>query len=256
MKSAMPAAAKKLLTLASRSHILGGPNLERIVQSFPRHGGNMKLRTSYPRVPISLVLAMAVATVFTLRAFAAPEVSKPAVDPYLIQDCTGTLTVKSGQVTINGNPAQTGATVMTGSVLSTSSNGKAIVDLGALGRVEIGDNTTVTLICAAGLLEIRTNCAKTEVEVRRGALDVKEPKQETLSAGQKKDYDRPFDATSTGGVDVKVECEGRKGAGGFIGPGLLGLLALIGLGAAVAAGIAIGDEGGNEGPTTPTSPTT
>lgn len=217
----------------------------------------MKLRTSYPRAPISIVLAMAVVTLFTLRAFAAPEVSKPAADPNLIQDCAGTLTVKSGQVTINGNPAQTGATVMTGSVLSTSSNGKAIVELGALGRVEVGDNTTVTLICAAGLLEIKTNCAETEVEVRRGTLDVKVPKQETLSAGQKKDYDGSVEATSTGGIDVKVECEGRRaGAGPFIGPGLLGLLALIGIGAAVAIGIAIGDEGGSEGPTTPTSPTT
>lgn len=207
----------------------------------------MKLRTSCQRASISIVLAMAVATVFTLRSFAAPEVTKAVVDPALAQDCTGTLTVKAGQVTINGNAVQTGATVLTGSTIATSSNGKAIIDLGALGRVEVGDNTTVTLTCAAGLLEIRTNCSRTEVEVRRGTVDVKSPKAETLTAGKKAKYDGGVDATSTGGVDVKVECEGRKvGAGPFVGPGLIGLLALIGIGAAVAIGVAVG--GGDDSP--------
>jgi len=212
----------------------------------------MKLRTSYLRATISIALAMAVATVFTLSAFAAPEVTKAVVDPVLAQDCTGTLTVKAGQVTINGNAAQTGATVMTGSVIATGSNGKAIVDLGAVGRVEIGDNTTATLTCVAGSLEIRTNCSRTEVEVRRGTAEVKSPRVETLTAGKKAKYDGGVDVTATGGVDIKVEREGRRaGAGPFIGPGLIGLLALIGVGAAVAIGIVVG--GGDNAP--PSSPT-
>lgn len=202
----------------------------------------MKLRTSCPRASISLVLAIAVASVFTLRSFAATEANK-STGERAAQDCTGTLTVKAGQVTINGNTAQTGATVMTGSVISTSSKGKAIIDLGALGRVEVGDNTTATLTCVPGSLEIRTNCSKTEVEVRRGSADVRAPKSETLTAGKKKKYDDAVDITATGGVDVKVECEGHKVAGGvFVGPGLLGLLALVGVGAAVAAGVAAGSN--------------
>lgn len=211
----------------------------------------MKLRTGCKRASISLALVVAVATVFTFRSFAALEVSRAAGDPSLAQDCTGTLTVKAGQVTINGNAAQTGATVLSGSVITTGSNGKAIIDLGALGRVEIGDNSTVTLICVAGSLEIRTNCSRTEIEVRRGTVDVKSPKAETLAAGKEAEYDGGIDATSNGGVDVKVECEGHKvGGGPFVGPGLLGLLALIGVGAAVAIGIALG-EGDNEPPSSP-----
>jgi len=212
----------------------------------------MKLRTSYQRASISIFLAMAVATVFTLSSFAAPEVNKSVVDPVLAQDCTGTLTVKAGQVTINGNAAQTGATVMTGSTIATSSNGKAIIDLGALGRVEVGDNTTIILTCTAGSLQIRSNCTRTEVEVRKGSLNVTSPTAETLAAGQKAKYDGGIDASSTGGIDVKVECEGRKvGAGPFVGAGLLGLLALIGIGAAVAIGVAVG--GGDES-VAPSSP--
>lgn len=205
----------------------------------------MKLRARYCRASISVVLAMSVVTVFTFRSLAAPEASKLAGDPIFAQDCTGTLSVKAGQVMINGNSAQTGATVLTGSVIATGSNGKAIVDLGALGRVEIGDNTTVTLTCTSGLLEIRTNCSRTEVEVRRGTLDVRSPKTETLTTGNEEEYDGGVDATSTGGVDVKVECEGGTGGAAlYVGPGLLGLLALIGVGAAFAIGIHLGDEQG------------
>jgi len=203
---------------------------------------------SYPRASITFALVIAIATVFTLRSFAAPEVTKSA-DPNP-QDCTGSLTVKGGQVTINGNAAQTGATVLTGSVISTSSNGKAIIDLGQLGRVEIGDSTTATLTCVPGMLDIRTTCSRTEVDVRRGTVDVKSPKTETLNAGKKAKYDGAFEMTSSGGVDVKVECEGRKAAAGiFVGPGLWGLLALVAVGGAVAAGIVAG--GNSSGSSSP-----
>jgi hypothetical protein len=209
----------------------------------------MNLRTSYQRASISIVLTMAIATVFTLRSFAAPEVTTPIVDPTLVQDCTGTLTVKGGTVTINGNAAQTGATVMSGSTVATGS-GEAIVDLGALGRVEIGDNTTVTLTCSAGSLQIRTNCTKTEVEVKKGTLNVTSPSAGTLNAGQKQKYNGGIEANAAAGIDVEVECEGRRGAGPFITPGLLGLLLLIGAGAAIAGGIALG-EGDIVAPTSP-----
>lgn len=197
----------------------------------------MKLRTSYLRAAVSVVVMMAVCAVLTLNSFAARELNKSGGDPFPSQDSTGTLTVKSGRVTINGNSAETGATVLTGSVIATNSNGEAIVDLGALGRVEIGDKTTVTLLCVANFLEIRTTCSKTEVEVRRGTLEVTSPKTETLVAGRDEDYDGGIVATSTGGVDVKVECEGRRGAGLFIGTGLLALV-----GAAVALGFGLRDD--------------
>src|SRR5437762_13768934 len=105
-----------------------------------------------------MILMLSVITLFTLRSFASPETGKPSVEPSSAQECTGTLTVKAGQVSINGNAAQTGATVLSGSIISTNSNGKAIIDLGGSGRVEIGDHTTATLTCAAGSIEIRTIC--------------------------------------------------------------------------------------------------
>lgn len=210
-------------------------------------------KTSYSKAFISVLLTMAVATVFTIRSFASPDLGKVGESTnHGVQDCTGTLTVIAGRVTINGNAAQTGATVLTGSAISTDSKGKATIDLGAAGRVELGESTSVTLICVGSSIEIRSNCSKTEVEVRRGTLEVKTPKAETLVAGKEHTYEGAFDASSAGGIDVKIECEGRKGAGGlYVGPGLLGLLALAGIGGAIAAGIA---AGGNEGTAEPSSP--
>lgn len=208
--------------------------------------------TSYSRGSISLVLSLAVGTVFSLHSFAAPKLNRYA-DPVSAQDFTGTLTVTSGHVTINGNAAQTGATVMTGSTVATSSDGKAIIDLGAAGRVELGDHTSIVLTCVTGLLTIRSLCGRTEVEVRRGVLEVKTPNTEFLEIGkkQKETYGDNFVATSAAPIDVKIECEGRKAGGLYVGPGLLGLLALIGVGAAIATGITIGS---NESSAPPSSP--
>lgn len=211
----------------------------------------MKLRLSHPRAPISFALALAITTVFTLHSFAAPDAARLAANLRVAQDCTGTLTISGGQVTVNGNAAQTGATVMTGSIVATGSNGKAIIDFGAIGRVELGENTAITLTCAASSLEIKSSCPKTEIKVRRGTVDVKTPKTEVLTAGKEGKYDNGFVATFAGDVDLKIECGGRKaGAGTVVRPGLLGLLALIGVGAGVAAGVAAGN-GDSAAPSSP-----
>jgi ferric-dicitrate binding protein FerR (iron transport regulator) len=211
----------------------------------------MKLPKSYLRGSLSLVLAVAVTSVFSLRSFAAIDTKDYVSDP--AQDCSGTLTVKGGTVTINGNPAQTGATVMSGSVISTG-GGAAVIDLGPAGRVEVGDHTTATIICVGGSIEVKTNCNKTKVECKRGQVDVKTPKVETVAAGKHETYDGGIDATAPAGVDMEVECVGKKMAGGlFVGAGLVGLLALIGVGAAIAIGVAVG-EGDINPPSSPVQP--
>ena len=63
----------------------------------------MKLPKGHLRALLSLVLAMTVTTLFTLRSYAAIDTKSET----LAQDCTGTLTVKSGTVTVNGNASQT-----------------------------------------------------------------------------------------------------------------------------------------------------
>src|SRR5919205_4371190 len=107
---------------------------------------------------LSLLLAVTVTSLFTLRTFAADAPKVVAGDTAAVQGCTGTLTIKSGKVLLNGNEAQTGATVMSGSVIATGDNGRVIIDLGTLGRVELGHHTTVTIDCAGGMIHGRTTC--------------------------------------------------------------------------------------------------
>ncbi len=194
------------------------------------------------RASVTLLAAIALTTVFSLSIFAAPNM--------LVQ--TGTITVR-GSVTVNGNAVQSGATFTSGSSITTGGDGHAIVDLGSAGRVEVGDDTTATITFTGDSVQVQTSC-RTEVEVTKGTVQITSPKTETLEAGKKETYSGGVNASGSGGADFKVDCEPLKGGGGgaFLGPGLIGILALIGVGAAVATGIAIGDEdsvdtGGDDG---------
>ena len=204
----------------------------------------MKLPTGSLRAMLSLVLALSVTTLFTLRSLAAVEPVTGAYDSVLAQDCTGTLTVKDGTVTVNGNASQTGATVTNGSVVATTSNGRAEIDFGGAGRIMLGRGTTVTIDCAGGTLSVRSNCSgKTEIEVKSGSASVTAPSADTIAAGKEGRYNGPTAFTAAAGSVIEVDCEGsRRGAGGLlVGPGLVGVLALIGIGAAVAVGVAVGE---------------
>lgn len=209
------------------------------------------MKFSYLKAFLSLALAVTVTSVFSLRSFAAVETTVGTVEP-MAQNC-GTLTVKAGTVTINGNSAQTGATVMSGSVISTGS-GEAVIDMGPAGRIEVGDHTTATIICVGDSIRVRTTCDKTRVEVKAGQVAVEVPKVETLSAGKTETYDGGIDATAPAGVDMEVECVGKKAGGAYISAGLLGLLALIGVGAGIAIGVGVGEGDISNVPTSPVVP--
>jgi hypothetical protein len=203
----------------------------------------MKLPTRYLRAMLSLVLALTVTSVFTLRSFASVETNNDGIESAFAQDCTGTLTVKDGSVTVNGNAAQTGATVANGSVIATTSNGRAEIDFGAAGRLMLGRGTTVTIDCVGGTLSVRSNCSgKTEIEVKSGSDSVTAPSTDTIAAGKEGRYSGPTAFTAAAGSVIEVDCEeSRRGAGLLVGPGLVGILALLGIGTAVAVGIAIGE---------------
>jgi len=195
------------------------------------------------KASITVLAVIALTTVFSLSVFGAPNV--------MFQ--SGTITVR-GNVTVNGNPVQTGGTVMSGNTITTGSDGNAVIDLGSAGRVELRDGTTATITFTGDSIQIQTSC-RTEIDVTRGTVQVTSPRTETLNAGQDATYDGGVNASATGGADVVVDCESRTGGGGvFLGPGLVGVLALIGVGAAVAVGIALGDEDSrDEVPASPSS---
>ena len=62
------------------------------------------------------------------------------------QAITATLHTKNNQpVSINGNPAGTGTTLLTGTTIETPDQTSATIDLGAAGTVEVGPNSKIEL---------------------------------------------------------------------------------------------------------------
>jgi hypothetical protein len=198
---------------------------------------------SWPRLFVSLLLAITVTTLFSLRSFAAPEAvdmdATGLISGPLLEGPTGTLTIRDGEVTINGNAVQTGATVMTGSRITTDSDGVAVIDLGGLGRIEIRDDTTIILNILPGGVHIRSECGRTYVKVTRGQVEVRSPKSEVIPAGEDEAYGESIEAVTNASADFVVDCGGHKPWALLFAP--LGLLALLGLSASKATGIAVGD---------------
>ncbi|MGI9035847.1 MAG: hypothetical protein ACR2GD_07380 [Pyrinomonadaceae bacterium] len=80
----------------------------------------------------TLFTALAVLCVSSMMALASQK------------DLTGEITV-TGQVTVNGQPAVSNSTIVSGSTIVTGSNSSAIISLGSNGRVEVLDDSTLTL---------------------------------------------------------------------------------------------------------------
>src|SRR6185295_1696529 len=160
---------------------------------------------------------------------------------------TGQLTVKEGKkVTVDGNRVETGATILSGNRVVTGNDEVAIVDLGDLGRIEIRDNTDVTITFSPGKVHIKSDCDRTRIEVTRGEVDVKQPTVQVLLADNKgtdkeddETYGGSVEATTDGATDFIVDC-GDKPPAGFILAGWWGLAALVGVGAAIAVGVVVG----------------
>jgi hypothetical protein len=202
----------------------------------------MKIAEKNFKAIMSVAVAAALTSFFTLRTLAAPEITAAAPAPIVAQDCTGTLTVAEGTVTINGNSAQTGATVMSNSTISTSSGGRAVIDLGQLGRVELEGGTTATILCVGNTIVARPGC-DVEVEVSQGQVT---GDNKTVTAGEEEDFDTGTELTAPAGSVFSLDCEDDAAGAFWIGPGVWGVIALIGVGAGIITGIAIGDEDGEE----------
>jgi hypothetical protein len=114
----------------------------------------------WPRAALSLALTLALACLLPLnRLAAANAVEKEKRAPPAVRADTA-LTVSAGllegkgQITVNGIPAQPGATVLSGSTIATGADGLAALDLAGSGRVELRPRTTAELVLSPGSVEV------------------------------------------------------------------------------------------------------
>lgn len=84
------------------------------------------------RKSITFFTAAAVWCVYSMAAYALPI------------DIAGEITV-SGQVTVNGQSAVSNSTILSGAIITTAAGSSAVVSLGKLGRVEILEDSNMTL---------------------------------------------------------------------------------------------------------------
>ena len=224
----------------------------------------------------SFLLILTLTTVYSLNALAAPAPVATTASETIIQDTTGpvgTLT-GTGQMTVNDNAVQSGASVTNGSVVATGADGDASIDLGAWGRIQLRPNTTVRVLLApnrctlemlrcGSLTEIVPEGVATEVKMSHsqlmqvaaltGEAHVNNPggKDGTdnliVKAGESHALDHIQSVTASGQAIFTVNCcdcdiAAAKGGGLFVGPGLAGLIALVGVGVAVVAGVVVGGE--------------
>jgi hypothetical protein len=155
-----------------------------------------------------------------------------------------------GRVTVDGSFAKTGATILTGSTISTGPDGNAIIDMGALGRLEVGPNTTVSIVLTHNRAEVKSQCGHTRVTVMRGKTMVRSGSKTTLSQGQDTIVDGPVTLTAANNGEVIVACTDTpanssganppgsgSGAGGSVFAGKIGVLALLGASGLIAAAV-------------------
>lgn len=100
------------------------------------------LRSSNGFKALTVLLAFAVVQISLQLAFAAPAASSfPTIPP---QGVLGRVTSQGNlPITINGNNAASGDTVAPGSMVQTPNGTKATIDLGALGSIDMSENTRI-----------------------------------------------------------------------------------------------------------------
>lgn len=143
-------------------------------------------------------------------------------DTQLVQSYYGMLIV-SGEVYINGYVGQTGTTVLNGATI-TSGKGGATIELGPLGYIKLGPNTTIKVNFSEDKLRADCLCEnRTKIEVLRGRIEVRTSEGiRTMSAGDHDVFLQRVQASSTGNTAFLVACS--KNDKGAVKIGLLGAL--------------------------------
>ena len=106
---------------------------------------NMKRRKA--SAAIAALLLFAVSQIGLQIGFAEP---KPTTTPVVPQQIVARLTTRNNQpITVDGQGAGTGASLLSGVTIETAADQSATVNIGPFGRVDISPNTKLVLTFAS-----------------------------------------------------------------------------------------------------------
>ena len=139
------------------------------------------MQKSDSKAIMSAVLALAVSSLFCLSSLTSYANNSPLEGDRA--DSTASAFTKSpagvltgtGALSLNGLSAEPGATVFSGSIITTGHDGIASIDLGPVGRFVVRPRTTVTVTLSPGTAMITGQAKVTRINVVRGELLVSSP---------------------------------------------------------------------------------
>jgi hypothetical protein len=191
------------------------------------------------RAVMSLALTLAVASVFALSSFAASNAREPApieISAGRLDDMPSAPAGKlmgTGHFTIDGEEAQPGASVLSGSTVATGSDGNAVIDLGSLGRIELRPNTTIKVAFANNSVSVNLDHAGSiaqslpagvagqlvlqgaRLSVVRGEVEVNSAgNARTLRAGEHSTFDNTAEVITTGDAVLVADAYSGRNAEG------------------------------------------
>jgi len=112
----------------------------------------MNLKRRKASTAIAALLLFSISQIGLQVGFAEPNSTKSA--PVIPQQIVGRLTTKNNQpITVNGQSASSGASIVSGTTLETGAGQSATVTVGPLGSVEILPNTKVVVTFETGNLK-------------------------------------------------------------------------------------------------------
>jgi hypothetical protein len=187
----------------------------------------MNVRHRKATKTIAIFFAFCFAQVYVHGALPGPA---PAGNAPLPQQIVARLTTKNNQpITVNGNQAGTGASILTGATIETPDQVSGVIDLGNAGVVEIQPNSTIKIdFDENGNVRVKVirGCAVTrkKTNVLPGEMELY-----TDQASEKTDKKRRH----IGGCILPNGQLGSLG-GGLSGPAIIGITAAT-LGGTIAA---------------------
>ena len=199
----------------------------------------MNLRRRKAFKVIAALLLFSISQIGLQIGFAEPHATKtPLVIP---QQIVGRLVTRNNQpITVNGQSASTGASIVSGGVIETAADQSATVNVGPLGSVEIAPNTKVMLTFETGSLKaavtfgcviLRAKKGTTgEIETEKGSIGKTDPAtggvlEMCYTQGAAAPVVGPGVATGAGAAGAPAGA--AAGGGGLFGLGVPATIAIV-----------------------------
>ncbi len=200
---------------------------------------------------VAVLLAFAVAQVYIQLSFAQP--APKSIAAVLPQQFVAQLTTSgNAAITINGAPASTGATVLSGAVVETPPGVSASIDLGPIGKIDLAPGSKIRLDyeCTPDPQAANEGNCKARVTVLAGCVIATHKKDRKIQIDTEQQENVREGKGEAGAINF---CFGAPVAGASAAPGGIGLpgkLAIIFGAAAATGGIAwaLTRGGGNPSP--------